>query len=170
MGGVGQGAGRRRCRTARRPALGRCPRCSSRSLVALTLLLPGCERDGDGAKGAPAGANKVTFTTEDGVQLGGYLVGEGSRGVVLAHMYPTDQTSWFAYAEELAQPGYLVLTFDFRGYGESQGAVPQVAAPKDLAVYPGDAHGTDLLTGPQAVEVKARLAAFLETALGNPTG
>ena len=37
-------------------------------------------------------------------------------------MYPADQTSWTAIAEKLAQEGYLVLTFDFRGYGESGGS------------------------------------------------
>jgi pimeloyl-ACP methyl ester carboxylesterase len=41
--------------------------------------------------------------------------------VILAHMYPADQTSWYPTAEKLAEEGYLVLTFDFRGYGESGG-------------------------------------------------
>jgi dienelactone hydrolase len=31
-------------------------------------------------------------------------------------MYPADQRSWWAYADELADEGYLVLTYDFRGY------------------------------------------------------
>jgi pimeloyl-ACP methyl ester carboxylesterase len=72
--------------------------------------------------GAPGGSSQaVSFTTEDGVTLGGHLFGSGSRGVILAHMYPTDQTSWYPTAERLAAEGYLVLTFDFRGYGESGG-------------------------------------------------
>ncbi len=74
---------------------------------------------------APGGAGgvsqTVTFTTDDGVVLGGHLFGTGSKGVILAHMYPADQTSWYATAEKLAAQGYLVLTFDFRGYGESEG-------------------------------------------------
>jgi pimeloyl-ACP methyl ester carboxylesterase len=37
-------------------------------------------------------------------------------------MYPADQTSWTPTAERLAAAGYLVLTFDFRGYGESGGS------------------------------------------------
>ena len=41
--------------------------------------------------------------------------------MILAHMYPADQTSWYPTAEKLAGEGYLVLTFDFRGYRESQG-------------------------------------------------
>jgi len=68
-----------------------------------------------------AAGRAVSFTTEDGVTLGGHVFGSGQEGVVLAHMYPADQTSWYATAERLAQEGYLVLTFDFRGYGESGG-------------------------------------------------
>jgi len=64
---------------------------------------------------------KITFTTEDGVVLSGRLYGAGEAGIVLAHMYPADQTSWHDTAERLAREGYLVLTFDFRGYGDSQG-------------------------------------------------
>lgn len=39
-----------------------------------------------------------------------------TAGVVLAHMQPADQTSWFDYAETLADDGYRTLTFNFRGY------------------------------------------------------
>jgi pimeloyl-ACP methyl ester carboxylesterase len=31
-------------------------------------------------------------------------------------MRPADQRSWFDFAQRLADEGYLVLTFDFRGY------------------------------------------------------
>lgn len=73
--------------------------------------------------GAVAGASRaVTFATEDGVTLAGHLFGSGDVGVILAHMYPTDQTSWYPTAKKLAERGYLVLTFDFRGYGESGGS------------------------------------------------
>ncbi len=64
----------------------------------------------------------VTFTTQDGITLSGHLYGSGNWGVVLSHMYPADQTSWTAIAKKLAQEGYLVLTYDFRGYGESGGS------------------------------------------------
>jgi uncharacterized protein len=74
-----------------------------------------------GADGTPGTSRPVTFTTDDGVVLGGHLFGTGNKGVILAHMYPADQTSWYATAEKLAAQGYLVLTFDFRGYGESEG-------------------------------------------------
>ena len=35
--------------------------------------------------------------------------------MVLAHMRPADQRSWFDFADRLADQGYQVLTFDFRG-------------------------------------------------------
>lgn len=64
---------------------------------------------------------EVTFTTEDGINIGGNIFGTGSKWVILSHMYPTDQTSWFDFARELAGKGYIVLTYDFRGYGKSGG-------------------------------------------------
>jgi pimeloyl-ACP methyl ester carboxylesterase len=64
----------------------------------------------------------ISFTTQDGVTLKGHVFGSGQAGVILAHMYPADQTSWYPTAQRLAQAGYLVLTFDFRGYGESGGS------------------------------------------------
>ncbi len=70
---------------------------------------------------AAEGARAVSFVTEDGVTLGGTLYGSGPTAVIFSHMFPTDQTSWAAMARELAGQGYLVLTYDFRGYGTSQG-------------------------------------------------
>jgi len=64
---------------------------------------------------------EVTFTTEDGIDISGNIFGTGSKWVILSHMYPTDQTSWFGFARELADKGYIVLTYDFRGYGKSGG-------------------------------------------------
>ena len=63
-----------------------------------------------------AGSRPVTFESRDGVTLEGRLFGDGSTGVVLSHMQPADQRSWFAFANRLADQGYLVLTYDFRGY------------------------------------------------------
>jgi pimeloyl-ACP methyl ester carboxylesterase len=63
-----------------------------------------------------SGSRAVTFESRDGVGLEGRLFGDGSTGVVLSHMRPADQRSWFAFANRLADQGYLVLTYDFRGY------------------------------------------------------
>ncbi|MBI2855452.1 MAG: alpha/beta hydrolase [Chloroflexi bacterium] len=81
--------------------------------VALALLLAGCS---SGPKG-----EQVSFATEDRVQLSGHVFGTGDVGVVLSHMRPADQRSWWPFAEVLANRGYRALAFDFRGYGDSQG-------------------------------------------------
>ena len=63
----------------------------------------------------------VPFTTEDGVLLRGRRFGDGDIFVILFHMFPSDQTSWYPFARVLADEGYTALTLDFRGYGVSEG-------------------------------------------------
>jgi pimeloyl-ACP methyl ester carboxylesterase len=63
-----------------------------------------------------AASTAVSFRSPDGVKLAGRVFGDGGVGVVLAHMFPADQTSWWAFARVLAPKGFTVLTFDFRGY------------------------------------------------------
>lgn len=59
---------------------------------------------------------------ETEIVLDGRVFGDGPTGVILAHMRPADQTSWFPLATELAATGdYTVLTFNFRGYEPSTG-------------------------------------------------
>jgi uncharacterized protein len=92
-------------------------------LAVLSLVLAtGCG-GGDSATTTVTGiqGRQVTFTTEDGILLSGHLFGTGSDGIVLSHMYPSIQSSWYPAAKKLAAEGYLVLTYDFRGYGVSEG-------------------------------------------------
>ena len=90
---------------------------------ALALALSGC--GGEATPTSPAKATAtyqaVTFLSTDGLELSGHLFGEGDVVVILAHMFPADQGSWQDFARELAEEGYMALTFDFRGYGSSQG-------------------------------------------------
>lgn len=59
---------------------------------------------------------------DDPIVLDGRVFGDGPTGVILAHMRPANQTSWFPFATRLAETGdYTVLTFDFRGHGVSTG-------------------------------------------------
>lgn len=83
-------------------------------IAALTTSLSACST----AEPEPdlSGSEPVEFTSSDGVTLQGRLFGEGTSGVVLSHMRPADQTSWYRFANRLADAGYLVLTYDFRGY------------------------------------------------------
>ena len=104
-------------------------------LATLCSILASC--DADEPLGSTAGSEEITFPASDGVMLSGRLFGpdDGSAGVVLAHMFPSDQSAWFAFAERLGQEGYRVLTFNFRGYcpvGASMGGTASlVAASKE---------------------------------------
>ena len=86
------------------------------AFLCLATLAAACGGDQEVPAGPPEGSQAVTFSSADGITLEGRLLGEGSVGVVLSHMRPSDQTSWWDLAEDLADEGYLVLTYDFRGY------------------------------------------------------
>lgn len=115
-----------------------------RSLAAPLVVAASLAACGGGpsasSSAAVAASTPVTFTTSDGVELQGRLFGpsDAAAGVVLAHMLPADQRAWFGFAERLAEQGYRVLTFNFRGYcpggdgGCSQGTKQIDAAPTDL--------------------------------------
>jgi pimeloyl-ACP methyl ester carboxylesterase len=75
---------------------------------------------------------RVDITATDGVQLIGHLAGSEGPGIVFGHMYPADQRSWTAFAQEMAQAGFRTLTFDFRGYGESGGGKDIAAIDRDM--------------------------------------
>jgi dienelactone hydrolase len=78
------------------------------------------------------GGEHVSFKTSDGVLLRGHLYGHGQVGVILAHMYPADQSDWTDFARVLASHGYEALTFDFRGFTESEGESGTEFADRDL--------------------------------------
>lgn len=63
----------------------------------------------------------VSFPTEDGGVVFADLYGTGDRGVVLAHGGRFNKESWAKQAHVLADAGFRVLAFDFRGYGKSHG-------------------------------------------------
>ncbi len=80
-----------------------------------SLALAAC---GPPSPPASPGSRAVSFPAPGGVELQGRLfeADGATAGIVLAHMQPADQMSWFDYAETLADDGYLALTFNFRGY------------------------------------------------------
>ena len=120
--------------------VGSSPRLGLGAAIALlTITLAACGGPSSSSLDADA-SQAVTFKTSDGVTLAGRLFGpaDAQEGVVLSHMLPADQTSWYPFAQRLAGDGYRVLTFDFRGYcpggdgGCSQGTKDINAAPTDL--------------------------------------
>jgi esterase/lipase len=85
--------------------------------LAMAIAAVGCAPSGQEERNADIAASAaVSFRSSDGVKLAGRVFGDGQVGVVLAHMFPADQTSWWAFARVLAPKGFTVLTFDFRGY------------------------------------------------------
>jgi pimeloyl-ACP methyl ester carboxylesterase len=65
-------------------------------------------------------AAEIRFRAADGTRLAGFRLGRGRTAVVLAHQLNGDACQWSSYARRLAGRGYLVISFDFRGYGDSQ--------------------------------------------------
>ncbi|MGQ0670811.1 MAG: alpha/beta hydrolase family protein [Actinomycetota bacterium] len=109
-------------------------------VAALAMLAAACSRGSEGGSAAPADSRVVRFRSADGVLLEGRLFGSGGVGVVLSHMLPADQSSWYEFAERLAAEGYLALTYDFRGYcpGEDAGCSQ---GEKDIAAIWQDVVG-----------------------------
>lgn len=79
------------------------------------------------------GGRVVSFKTQDGITLGGALFGTGPRAVIFSNIGNGVQADWQELPALLAQQGYLVLTYDWRGFGASGGAQDYVASTQDLA-------------------------------------
>lgn len=98
-----------------------------RAAASLLLLAVAC-----GGASPPPPGEEIAFETSDGVRLVGELRGEGTRGVVLGHMYGSSREAWAPFAERAAEAGYLTLAVDMRGFGESEGSRSAPSAPLDL--------------------------------------
>ena len=106
-------------------------------LAVATALLASCHTN-DVTSTAVKESRAVTFPSSDGVQLSGRLFGPDSArtGIVLAHMLPADESSWYEFAIFLSQRGYKALTFDFRGYCPGGDAGWKVATVWDTPSCP----------------------------------
>jgi pimeloyl-ACP methyl ester carboxylesterase len=109
-------------------------------LVVMSWSAMGCDRSAALREADLEGSTAVGFEAPGGIELEGRVFGPDTAraGIVLSHMLPADQTSWFSFASELAGEGYRVLTFNFRGYcpggqgGCSGGSKDVTATPADL--------------------------------------
>src|SRR5262245_60901106 len=61
-----------------------------------------------------AARRTVNFAASDGTQLTGTLYGAGATAVVLSNMGDNDPAPWDAFAPQLADRGYMVLTYKYR--------------------------------------------------------
>ncbi|MEP1096499.1 MAG: alpha/beta fold hydrolase [Cyclobacteriaceae bacterium] len=80
------------------------------------------------ARDAKSVVKEVRFRTDDNVEIRGsyYTHDQSGPGILLMHqcMEGSDRNSWASVANKLAEEGYHVLAFDFRGYGDSDGQWP----------------------------------------------
>jgi len=93
-------------------------------LTALAILtLPGGIRAQDKAQDKKSDtSDNVKFDSADGVELRGtfYPAPKAKApAILMLHRYGGNREGWEKLAEELQKNGFAVLTFDFRGHGES---------------------------------------------------
>jgi pimeloyl-ACP methyl ester carboxylesterase len=94
---------------------------------------------------APAAGEKVRFTTVDGVDLQGMFYSGKRTGptVLMLHSLGEDsrKKAWVELAEKLNKEGIAVLTFDFRGHGQSTTVDPALfwKFPRNIASVRGAA-------------------------------
>lgn len=95
----------------------------------------------DGDRGSPADEGldyeDVHFTASDGSRLHGWFlpaVGQPARGTVLhLHGNAANITGHYAFIKSLPARGFNVLTFDYRGYGRSEGRPTRAGLIEDAA-------------------------------------
>jgi len=94
--------------------------------------------------GAQATKRDVDIVAPDGLKLKAswYAAAKPGPGVLLLHQCNGDRKAWDALAAQLADAGISVLTFDLRGYGDSEGERFVPAPPEHKAAmaqhWPGD--------------------------------
>ena len=69
----------------------------------------------------------VSFITKDGLTLAGWLIkpdrsGKRTPTIIICHGLGANKSDFTDLAVFLARRGYLVLTFDFRAHGDSEGS------------------------------------------------
>ena len=92
---------------------------TARSIALLPIFIAlGCTQNHPTSQSP---STPVVLHTQDGASLQANLYGQGNRGVVLAHGGRFNKESWDPQARVLAEHGFRVIAFDFRGVGQSHG-------------------------------------------------
>jgi predicted alpha/beta hydrolase len=63
---------------------------------------------------------EITLRAEDGYRLGATICGSGDRAVLVLPATGVPQSYYARFAAYLAERGFMVLTFDYRGIGRSR--------------------------------------------------
>ena len=106
----------------------------------------------------------VDIQAADGTNLKAsyFTTGRPGPAMILLHQCNMDRHAWDGLANDLAAAGFHVLTFDFRGFGESGGGRPADAAERRKVIqekWPSDVDAAyAYLTAQKGVE-KTRVAA-----------
>jgi pimeloyl-ACP methyl ester carboxylesterase len=98
-------------------------------LVALAVVLAAPLPGWGQAKKPPPNSDEITFDTFDGVELrGSFFPAKKAKApvVIFLHKYGESRgkQGWDALAQTLIDAEFAVLTFDFRGHGESTSVSP----------------------------------------------
>jgi dienelactone hydrolase len=84
----------------------------------------------------------VDLKAEDGTNLKASYFSPGRPGpgpaILLLHQCNMDRHAWDGLAQDLAKAGFHVLTFDFRGFGESGGARGPANPAPERQKWPSD--------------------------------
>ncbi len=119
--------------------------CRVQISICLALLVSCCVALSlvDAQAEKPSNGEKVRFTTVDGVDIQGmfYPGKKTAATVMMLHALEEDsrKKNWISLAESLNEAGYGVLTFDFRGHGQSSDFEGTVfwKQPRNLASIKG---------------------------------
>ncbi|MDI9830308.1 alpha/beta fold hydrolase [Streptomyces sp. KAU_LT] len=115
------------------------PRTTAVGIVAATLVAGGVLGSAPAAQAAPNGVRFVDITGDGGITLKANVVTPsgaraGSRHplLVLPTSWGLPQVEYAAQAQKLADSGYVVVSYNVRGFWQSGGEI-EVAGPPDIA-------------------------------------
>lgn len=117
----------------------------------------------------PAIGQPISIETADGLALPGTQYGAGRTAVIFATTSDTRQDTWAEVAQEVAQAGYLALTFDFRFWepGNARALDLMNAADTDLLAAVEYARGQG---AEQVVVIGASLGGLAAAKIAAQTG